>query len=45
MIHQAKILIVDDTPKTANIPVIFLTAAYKDERHRIKGYDSGAIVW
>ncbi len=26
-----------------NIPIIFITAAYKDELHRIKGYDSGAV--
>lgn len=29
--------------ETQHIPIIFLTAAYKDEQHRIEGYDAGAV--
>jgi len=28
---------------TKGIPIIFLTAAYKDEQHMLKGYSSGAV--
>ncbi len=29
--------------KTKSIPIIFLTAAYKDERHRLRAYGTGAV--
>lgn len=29
--------------KTKYIPVIFITANYRDEQHKLKGYESGAI--
>lgn len=29
--------------QTKNIPIIFLTAAYSDESHRMEGYDAGAV--
>jgi len=29
--------------KTSGVPIIFLTAAYKDERHRLRAYGSGAV--
>ncbi len=29
--------------RTRDVPVIFVTAAYKDDLHRIKGYDAGAV--
>lgn len=29
--------------KTANVPIIFLTAEYRNHEHVIKGYDSGAV--
>jgi two-component sensor histidine kinase len=29
--------------KTANVPIIFLTARYRDHEHVIKGYDAGAV--
>ncbi len=29
--------------RTRDVPVIFVTAAYKDDVHRIKGYDAGAV--
>ena len=28
--------------QTAGIPIIFLTAAFKDEAHRLEGYEKGA---
>ncbi|OSM04225.1 PAS domain S-box protein [Magnetofaba australis] len=28
---------------TQEIPILFLTAAYHDERHRLKGYEAGAV--
>jgi signal transduction histidine kinase len=30
-------------PKTASIPIIFLTAHYSEDRHVIEGYESGAV--
>ncbi len=30
-------------PHTRTIPVIFLTAAYADEAHRLRGYQAGAV--
>jgi len=30
-------------PRTRTIPVIFLTAAYADEAHRLRGYQAGAV--
>ncbi len=35
--------ILHNNNKTSRIPIIFLTAAYKDEQHRLKGYNSGAV--
>jgi two-component system sensor histidine kinase/response regulator len=32
-----------DEPRTAEIPIIFVTAAYKDDSHRIRGYGVGAV--
>lgn len=32
-----------DEPSTAGIPLIFVTAAYKDDAHRIRGYGVGAV--
>ncbi len=32
-----------DDPKTRDIPIIFVTAAYNDDRHLIQGYESGAV--
>ena len=29
--------------KTTNIPIIFITAAYKDELYQVQGYKSGAV--
>ena len=29
--------------RTGSIPIIFMTAAYKDELHRLRGYDVGAV--
>jgi two-component sensor histidine kinase/CheY-like chemotaxis protein len=29
--------------KTANVPIIFLTAQYRNHEHVIKGYDAGAV--
>ncbi len=29
--------------ETRDIPVIFITAAFKDDMHRVKGYEAGAI--
>lgn len=29
--------------RTCGIPIIFLTAAFKDEQHRLLGYESGAV--
>lgn len=29
--------------RTHDVPIIFVTAAYKDDIHRIKGYDVGAV--
>jgi diguanylate cyclase (GGDEF)-like protein/PAS domain S-box-containing protein len=29
--------------RTSDVPIIFVTAAYKDEHHRLKGYDAGAV--
>ena len=29
--------------RTCDIPIIFMTAAYKDEVHRLRGYDAGAV--
>ncbi len=29
--------------KTRGVPIIFITAAFQDEFHRLKGYESGAI--
>ncbi|HEY0833193.1 MAG TPA: diguanylate cyclase [Azospirillum sp.] len=29
--------------RTKSIPIIFLTAAYKDERHRLRAYGTGAV--
>lgn len=37
----AEILLSDD--RTKNVPVIFVTAALRDEIHSIKGYSAGAI--
>jgi response regulator RpfG family c-di-GMP phosphodiesterase len=34
---------IHDEPKTAEIPIIFVTAAYKDDSHRIRGYGVGAV--
>ncbi|ARJ66962.1 hypothetical protein WV31_15435 [Magnetospirillum sp. ME-1] len=34
-----------DEPRTAQVPIIFLTAAYSDEIHRRKGYDVGAVEY
>ncbi len=30
-------------PRTRTVPVIFLTAAYADEGHRLRGYEVGAV--
>ncbi len=30
-------------PRTRTVPVIFLTAAYADETHRLRGYEVGAV--
>jgi CheY-like chemotaxis protein len=30
-------------PRTRTVPVIFLTAAYADETHRLQGYEVGAV--
>jgi len=35
--------ILQENPQTNNIPIIFLTAAFKDEHHQIQGYESGAV--
>ena len=32
-----------DNPNTNHIPIIFLTAAYKDQKHHVRGYESGAV--
>ncbi|MBI3444884.1 MAG: response regulator [Magnetospirillum sp.] len=32
-------------PRTAQVPLIFVTAAYSDEIHRRKGYDVGAVEY
>ncbi len=32
-------------PRTAQVPIIFVTAAYSDDVHRRKGYDSGAVEY
>ncbi len=37
----AEILLGD--PATSRIPIIFVTAAYSDEQHLFKGYQSGAV--
>ncbi|PWC52479.1 hypothetical protein TSO221_14195 [Azospirillum sp. TSO22-1] len=29
--------------RTKSVPIIFLTAAYKDERHRLRAYGTGAV--
>ncbi len=36
-------IILQNNNQTSRIPIIFLTAAYKDEQHRLKGYHSGAV--
>lgn len=35
--------ILSSNENTRHIPIIFITAAYKDELHRLKGYSAGAI--
>ena len=35
--------ILQDNPNTNHIPIIFLTAAYKDQEHHVRGYESGAV--
>ena len=30
-------------PSTASMPIIFLSAAYQDEAHRLRGYTTGAV--
>jgi PAS domain S-box-containing protein len=30
-------------PSTANVPIIFVSAAYGDEAHRFRGYETGAV--
>ena len=30
-------------PKTRRVPIIFVTAGMKDDRHRFKGYEAGAV--
>lgn len=35
--------ILGSTPGTNTIPIIFVTAAYKDELHRLKSYKAGAV--
>jgi len=35
--------ILHDNPQTTNTPILFLTAAYKDEQHQILGYEAGAV--
>ena len=30
-------------PRTAAVPIIFVTAHYADEMHRLKGYEKGAV--
>lgn len=32
-----------DDPVTARTPIIFLSAAYSDEQHSFKGYETGAV--
>jgi PAS domain S-box-containing protein len=35
--------IIKERKKTANVPIIFLTAYYNDDKHAIEGYDAGAV--
>jgi PAS domain S-box-containing protein len=35
--------IIKERKKTANVPIIFLTAYYNDDQHTIEGYDAGAV--
>ena len=35
--------IIKQRPKTASIPIIFLTAHYNEDRHVLEGYESGAV--
>ena len=32
-----------EEPQTRHIPIIFVTAVYRDEQHMLKGYSSGAV--
>jgi signal transduction histidine kinase len=35
--------LIKQRPKTASIPIIFLTAHYNEDRHVLEGYESGAV--
>jgi PAS domain S-box-containing protein len=35
--------IIKERKKTANVPIIFLTAYYNEDQHTIEGYDAGAV--
>ena len=35
--------LIKQRPKTASIPIIFLTAHYNEDRHVLEGYQSGAV--
>ncbi len=34
---------IKERKKTAEIPIIFLTAFYNEDEHVIEGYDNGAV--
>ncbi len=36
-------LLLNEEPTTEHIPIIFVTAAYEDQEHLLKGYRSGAV--